>query len=205
MKARREATYMPFRAPETMTEAEQVRLLRVTARHPYPRDHVLFSMALGTGLRLSELLGLNVGDVTPDGHRVRTRVRLRRETTKNGSKGEVFLPDRLVRKLERFLRWKRMMGESVEPEAPLFVSSWGRRLSARRAQMAFHVWQRRAGFDCVRNFHSLRHSAITNVYRASRDLFLAQRFARHASPLTTIIYTHASDEEMLERVRRLPC
>jgi integrase len=71
---------MPYPAPETLTTAEQARLLRVTARHPYPRDHVLFSMALGTGLRLSELLGLNVGDVTPDGHRVRTRVRLRRET-----------------------------------------------------------------------------------------------------------------------------
>jgi integrase len=58
---------MSFRAPETMTTAEQARLLRVTGRHPYPRDHVLFSMALGTGLRLSELLGLNVGDVSPDG------------------------------------------------------------------------------------------------------------------------------------------
>ena len=50
---------------------------------------------------------------------------------------------------------------------------------------------------------ALRHTAVTNVYRASRDLFLAQRFARHASPLTTIIYTHPSDEEMLSRVRRL--
>ena len=35
--------------------------------------------------------------------------------------------------------------------------------------------------------------AITNVYRASRGLFLAQRFARHASPLTTIIYAHVSE------------
>src|SRR5262245_16560619 len=34
-------------------------------------------------------------------------------------------------------------------------------------------------------FHALRHTAVTNVYRASRDLFLAQRFARHVSPLTT--------------------
>ncbi len=51
----------------------------------------------------------------------------------------------------------------------------------------------------------LRHSAVTNVYRASRDLFLAQRFARHASPLTTTIYTNPSDEELFGRVRDLVC
>ncbi len=149
-------THVRFRAPETLTRAEQERLLEVTARHPYPRDHVLFSMALGTGLRLSELLGLNVGHVSPDGRQVRMRVRLDPSTTKNGKRGEVFLPDRLVRKLERFLAWKRMMGESVEPDGPLFLSSWGRRLSARRAQMAFHEWQRRAGFDRAYNFHCLQ-------------------------------------------------
>ena len=49
------------------------------------------------------------------------------------------------------------------------------------------------------------HTAVTNVYRASRDLFLAQRFARHVSPLTTTIYTHPSDQEMWEKVRRLSC
>jgi integrase len=51
----------------------------------------------------------------------------------------------------------------------------------------------------------LRHTAITSVYRASRDLFLAQRFARHASPLTTTIYTHVSDEEMFERLSGMEC
>ena len=66
-------------------------------------------------------------------------------------------------------------------------------------------WQQRAGFDRLYPFHALRHSAVTNVYRATRDLFLAQRFARHASPLTTTVYTHPGDEEMWERVRQLSC
>jgi integrase/recombinase XerC len=196
---------MPYRAPDTLTTAEQARLLQVTGRHVRPRDHVLFSTALGTGLRLSELLGLNVGDVTPDGRRVRSRVRLRAETTKNGRRSDVFLPDRLVRKLERFLQWKRMMGESLEVEAPLFLSSWGRRLSPRRAQMSFQEWQRRAGFDRTFRFHGLRHASVTNVWRATHDLFLAQRFARHASPLTTTVYCHPGDEEMSERLRDLAC
>jgi len=43
------------------------------------------------------------------------------------------------------------------------------------------------------------------VYRASRDLFLAQRFARHVSPLTTVVYTHPSDEELFNQIRSLGC
>jgi len=41
--------------------------------------------------------------------------------------------------------------------------------------------------------------------RETRDLFLAQRFARHASPLTTTIYTHPSDHEMRQQLRNLGC
>ena len=50
-----------------------------------------------------------------------------------------------------------------------------------------------------------RHTAVTNVYRKSRDLFLAQRFARHVSPLTTTVYTHPSDDEMFSKIRSLSC
>ena len=66
-----------FRAPETMTASEQATLLQATAAHSDPRDHVLYSTAPGTGLRLRELLGLNVGDVSPDGRTVRQRIVLK--------------------------------------------------------------------------------------------------------------------------------
>lgn len=63
----------------------------------------------------------------------------------------------------------------------------------------------RTRLDRLYPFHALRHTAVTNVYRAGRDLFLAQRFARHVSPLTTAICTHPSDQEMWERLRSLAC
>jgi integrase/recombinase XerC len=57
---------LPHLSPATLTRSEQQSLLEVSASHP--RDHMIFSLALGTGLRLSEIVGLNVGDVfTPDG------------------------------------------------------------------------------------------------------------------------------------------
>ena len=84
---------MPYLSPPTLTQAEQRALLQSTAAHP--RDHLVISIALGTGLRLGEIVGLNVGDVFfPDG-KPRTRVRLRREIAKGGRAGDVFLPDAL--------------------------------------------------------------------------------------------------------------
>lgn len=71
--------------------------------------------------------------------------------------------------------------------------------------VAWRSWQQRAGFDRLYPFHCARHSAVTNVYRATRDLFLVQRFARHVSPLTTTVYTHPSDDEARSRLRGLPC
>jgi site-specific recombinase XerC len=194
---------VPHLSPTTLTTDEQRLILRATAGNL--RDHTIISLALGTGLRLAEIVGLDVGDVfTPDGT-PRLRVRVRAAIAKGGRAADVFLPDRLVTKLKRFWRWKQRRGESLDADAPLFANQSGRRISKRRVQFAWATWQRRAGFDRVYGFHALRHTAVTNVYRASRDLFLAQRFARHLSPLTTTVYTHPSDEDARARLRSLNC
>jgi integrase len=52
---------MPHLSPPTLSHSEQKAILRATARNP--RDHLIYSLALGTGLRLAEIVGLNVGDV----------------------------------------------------------------------------------------------------------------------------------------------
>ncbi len=93
----------------------------------------------------------------------------------------------------------------TEPDAPLFCTQSRRRISKRRVQSAWRTWQQRAGFDRLYPFHCTRHTSVTNVYRATRDLFLAQRIARHVSPLTTTVYTHPSDEELIGQIRRLSC
>ena len=170
-----------------------------------PREELWLSLGLGTGLRLGELVGLDVGDLYLPGGDARTRIRLRPAIAKRGRAGDLFLPDRLRPKLERFWAFKQVRGEALGAGAPLFCSQNGRRLSKRRVQVLFRELQIEAGFDRLYPLHALRHTAITNVYRASKDLFLAQRFARHVSPLTTVIYTHASDEDLREGVRQLSC
>ncbi len=109
---------MPHLSPTTLTAAEQRSLLVATAARP--RGHTIFSLALSTGLRLGEIVGLNVGDVYhPDGT-PRTRVHLRREIAKGGRAGDVFLPDALVEKLARFWLYKQARHERLDASSPLF-------------------------------------------------------------------------------------
>jgi site-specific recombinase XerC len=163
-------------SPTTLTASEQALILRATTGNV--RDHTIVSLALGTGLRLAELVGLNVGDVYSPGGVPKARVRVRAAIAKGGRAADVFLPERLVAKLKKFWSWKRRRGEPLEATAPLFANQSRRRISKRRVQFAWATWQRRAGFDRTYGFHALRHTAVTNVYRASRDLFLAQRLLR---------------------------
>jgi integrase len=186
-----------------MTADEQQALLAAT--HDHPRDHMLISLGLGTGLRLQELLGLNVGDVTADGKTIRMRFPLDPATTKGGRRGEVFVSPRLGRKLRSYLAWKRREGHPMAPGSPIFLSPHGRRLSKRRTQQILKRWQEKAGFDRHYGFHCLRHSAITNVYRATKDVLLTQRFARHSHLATTTAYTHPSDEDLWRSVRAITC
>ena len=194
--------------PRTLTELEQANLLRITGQHRDGfRDHVLFALALGTGLREHEIAALSVGDVLHDDGRIRRRIALRvfKRSAKEPVSQEVFLPDGVWYKLGKFISWKRGSGESLDADAPLFVSRRGGKLATRTLRYLFAEWQSRAGFDKAFNFHALRHTALTNAYRATRDIRLVQRIARHKSVDTTTIYAAPSDEDVLRAIRSLPC
>ena len=103
---------MPHLSPTTLTQAEQRLILRTTAKSV--RDHVIYSLALGTGLRLGEIVGLSVEDVFNGNGRPRTRIRIRPEIAKRGKAGDVFLPDKLVVKLRRLRVFKKQRGESLQ-------------------------------------------------------------------------------------------
>jgi hypothetical protein len=81
---------MPYLSPPTLTEGEQRTILAVTAANP--RDHAIVSMALGTGLRLGELLGLDVGDVFDCNGTPRQRVRVRTEMAGVGLSDSGLMP-----------------------------------------------------------------------------------------------------------------
>lgn len=104
-------------------------------------------MALGTGLRAHELVALDVGDVFDAAGEPKRRVLLR--VFKGDGRGdddlqEVVLSENLRTKLPGLRAWKHEQGESLAPDAPLFVSQRGLRLSTRQLRHAFGIWQARA-------------------------------------------------------------
>jgi integrase/recombinase XerC len=196
------------RPPRTLSTLEQARLLKVTGEHRAGfRDHVIVAVAFGTALREHEIAGLDVADIVHDDGRIRRRFPLRifKRSTDDGADQIVFVPDTLVRKLAKFINWKRTQGESLAPDAPLFVSRRGQRIATRTLRYMFRLWQTRAGFDFIFNLHAARHTALSNLYRATRDIRLVQRVARHKSIETTGIYAAPSDEDIVRAVALLPC
>ena len=112
---------MPHLSPPTLTEGELRTILAASSGKI--RDHLIFSLALGTGLRLAELVGLNVGDVYALDGTPRSRVRIRPEIAKGGRTGDIFLPDALEPKLRKFWAYKRVGGEGTGPQDPLSARS----------------------------------------------------------------------------------
>ncbi len=195
------------RAPKTFTDRERSSLLRVTGEHVAGfRDHVLYSLAETTALRQHELLGLDVGDVRGPNGTIKRRVTLRvfKRSNRNVDDQFVFLSDTARTKIGRLLELRTRSGEALGPDSPLFISSRGKRLSARRARSAFAAWQQRAGFERRVSFHILRHDSISFMYRKWKDSKMVQQFARHASPLSTAIYTHTPDEALYRAVQDQP-
>lgn len=201
------------RPPRTLTDRELRQLLKVTGQHREGfRDHMILSLAIGTGLRISEIVALDVGDVCADLKKRTPRWTIQLRTFKRAGAGadpqdhRVHLPEATRYKLQKYLRTAVIVrGEPAPTTAtPLFRSREGARLSVRRVREMFDEWQTRAGFDSHYNFHSLRHTAITLVRRGTGDIRIAQKFARHTNIGTTVRYEHASDEELARAVRGLP-
>jgi site-specific recombinase XerC len=196
---------------KTLTDDEVRRLLGATGRAAKDlRDHVLLRLALTTGLRVSELVGLDIGDLR-NGKGVKAIVELRPAATKGKKGGEIVIPEKVRRKLVAFLAWKVEHGELVGDDAPLFASRGGgragaergARLSVRTAEHVFATWQTRAGFDRHMNFHGLRHTFATKLLRSTGNLRLVQRACRHSNVNTTTIYTHVTNEDVARATETL--
>jgi len=150
------------------------------------RNETLLIVGIGMALRASELVGLKVEDVY-NPRKVKSYVTIRGETAKFGKEREIRVWDIVQDEVADFIEWKAERGESLEPEAPLFVSREGGHLTR---QALFELVKKifaEAGVD--QSCHSLRKTGATIFYMASDyDLIATQQFLGHASPNTTRRY-----------------
>ena len=173
-----------------------------------PRNRALIRFGIATGLRVSELVALNIGDVSRNGRPVK-ELHVRAETAKRGKPRTIPLSEDARAAVRELLKFNKARGYPTGPDAALFVSrkpnsAGEHRLTRFQVARIVREIRKKLRLPFQATPHSLRHTAASNLYEASGgDLILVREFLGHASVQTTQIYAHASREKMQKAVERM--
>jgi integrase/recombinase XerC len=150
------------------------------------RDRAILETMYSAGLRVSEVVGLNDGDLDLENSLIRVRGKGRKERLSP-------LGSYAIRAIGRW-KSKRTLSpkESAGPAAPVFVNKFGRRLTTRSVARMLEKHIQTAGLDGRTTPHTLRHSFATHLLDRGADIRSVQELLGHKSLVTTQIYTHVS-------------
>jgi integrase/recombinase XerD len=166
--------------PKYLTEAEAHRLL-MACEHD-PRDHAIITVMAYTGLRVSEVTGLDRDDIN-------IRERTLNVVSGKGDKDRmVVFTNQTALALRRWLEARDDVGSDA-----LFVNRSGGRITARSVQRIVKKYAGEAGIHKVVTPHVLRHTMATTLLRHGADIRIIQQLLGHSSIATTQIYTHVDD------------
>jgi integrase/recombinase XerC len=154
------------------------------------RDLAMLELFYSTGMRLSELAGLNDPDVDLVSDQVKLRGKGRKERI-------VPLGSHATAALRKYLQIRDNIAAARTGNRPMFVNMRGRRITPRGVQLAMkRLFASLAGRGKELHVHALRHSFATHLLDAGADLRSVQELLGHASLGTTQVYTHTSVERL---------
>jgi tyrosine recombinase XerC len=175
--------------PKVMSEPEVVQLLDQRGKEKIApwmaaRDQAILELFYSSGLRLSELVGLELQDI--DWERLTLRV-----TGKGNKQRFVFLSPPAAQSIRDYLKLR-----PNDAQASLFVNRFGARLSQRAVQILFRQRLQGVGLQRKASPHTLRHSFATHLLEGGSDLVTIKELLGHESLQTTQIYTNISRAKM---------
>lgn len=173
------------------------------------RDLMVMMVGFNMGLRLKEIVGLNVGDV-----RGMESLRVRPETAKRSKSRTVPINKKLQAELKAFIRAKLGWGEPIGNDSPLFMSERKQRLSERMLQAMFSKWCLRAGLvlpdgagvKAKYTVHSMRHTCAMMLLErcgSANALPLVKKMLGHSSLASTGVYLTVRREELAEAMEAI--
>lgn len=187
---------VPRGLPRALSEEQISTLLNmVVGDHPAAlRDRAILEVLYGTGVRISELVGLSRGDIDLSERRIRVFGK--------GSKERVVPLGNLAR--EALASWLQIgraemipaKGQFRHDVEAVFLNARGGRLSRQGAWGVVKKYARAAGLDDVISPHVLRHSCATHMVDHGADLRVVQELLGHSSVSTTQVYTLVSNERL---------
>lgn len=168
--------------PDTLDADTLERLLNIESDDILAvRDRALMELLYSSGLRLAELVGLDVHDVDQRQQQVRV--------IGKGNKERYIPVGRMA--LTAVVQWvQHRSALAAHSETALFVSKHGSRLHPRSVQFRLNHWRLQQGLEQHVHPHKLRHSFASHVLESSGDLRAVQEMLGHADISTTQIYTH---------------
>lgn len=161
------------------------------------RNRTILELLWATGMRISELSGLNFGDLNLENNEIRVFGK--------GSKERIILvTDRAKNYLERYIKTARPLipkGFPVPPQnedSPVFINNTGYRLQTRTVRNAINEIVEKINLPKHVTPHVFRHSFATHLIENGADLRIVQELLGHASISNTQIYTHVSTQHLKE-------
>ena len=179
----------PKRLPNALTETEAVRLVMPPDSEPsekvspaLARDQAMFEVLYGCGIRIGELIGLDVGDVDLVNGEIRVLGKGRKERI-------VPIGAPACGAIDAWLN-ERAQSTGQTPESALFLGARGERISAPVVRRTLKSRALERGISSHVYPHRLRHSFASHLLQSSGDLRAVQELMGHASIASTQVYTH---------------
>ena len=176
--------------PKYLSLEDSLELLNSVDGENERRDYCILTIFLNCGLRLSELCGLNLSDISSDGTMT--------VTGKGNKERMVYLNNSCKTAIKRYLEVRPHEGLTAESKNALFISRNRKRISPRTVEHIVTSYIKKAGLDGKGlSTHKLRHTAATLMYQHGHvDIRVLKDILGHANLGTTQIYTHVSDEQI---------
>lgn len=182
--------------PKYLTLDESINLLNSIDGKFKERDYCIIAIFLNCGLRLSELVNLNYGDIRSDNSM--------RVTGKGNKERIIYLNDMCLEAVNEYMKVRPVDG--VKDRQALFLSNRKTRISPKTVQHIVKTFLEKAGLgDQGFSTHKLRHTAATLMYQQGDvDVLLIKEILGHENLATTEIYTHIIDSQLKEAVSSNP-
>lgn len=147
------------------------------------RDRAMFELLYSSGLRVSELTGLDQNDID-------LRARDARVIGKGSKTRIVPVGKKACIAIKTWLKWRVTLVKADDTTSAMFLGRGGSRLSVRSVQLRLEQWVKRTGLGQPVNPHMLRHAFASHLLQSSGDLRAVQELLGHANVTTTQIYTY---------------
>ncbi|HOL83712.1 MAG TPA: tyrosine recombinase XerC [Thermoclostridium caenicola] len=183
------------RLPKYLNVDESIQLLESVEGNNQERDYAILVLFLNCGLRLSELVGINLSNIRGDTLTV---------IGKGNKERTIYLNQACLDAINAYLRVRPV--EGVKDKNALFLSERKQRISPKTVQYLVKKYLGAAGLDTQKySTHKLRHTAATLMYKHGHvDIRALQAILGHESIATTEIYTHIDDDQLRRAVESNP-